>query len=59
MNHALNGHTYSDIGLCVIILLFFYTEGFDLGLEVAVPWLTWEGKLQMENKSYNYPENSR
>lgn len=44
--NALNGHTHSDKGLCVIILFFFYTKGFDLGLEVAVPWLTWEGKLQ-------------
>lgn len=44
--NTLNGHTHSDESLCVIILFFFYTEGFDLGLEVAVPWLTWEGKLE-------------
>ncbi len=44
--NALNNHTHSDKGLCVITLFFFYTEGFDLSLEVAVPWITGEGKLQ-------------
>ncbi len=44
--NALNNHTHSDKGLCVITLSFFYTEGFDLSLEVAVPWITGEGKLQ-------------
>lgn len=44
--NALNDHTHSDKGLCVITLFFFNTEGFDLGLEVAVPWITGEEKLQ-------------
>lgn len=38
--------THSDKGLRVITLFFFYTEGFDLSLEVDVPWITGEGKLQ-------------
>lgn len=45
--------THSDEGLCVVLLLVSDTEGFDLRLEVAVPWVTGEDQLHRRQTPQN------